>query len=157
MDLELIRHLRQVLRHFDREIHFQDIQSCCNGVSFAQCHTLLEIEKNVNISISELAKNMSLDKSTTSRTVDGLVNIGLVDRIIPKDNRRMATLSLTEQGKITCDNINFFNDNYIKGAIENFTDIEIKQFLFLFEKLTENLAKIREKINDYAKGDCSLY
>jgi DNA-binding MarR family transcriptional regulator len=153
MDLELIRHLRQVLRHFDREIHFQDIQSCCNGVSFAQCHTLLEIEKNVNISISELANNMSLDKSTTSRTVDGLVNIGLVDRIIPKDNRRMATISLTEQGRITCNNINLFNDKYINGAIENFTDTEIKQFVFLFEKLTKNLANMRNMVKSCKDSD----
>ncbi len=48
-----------------------------NGISLAQCHTLLEIEKSHEISISELANTLSLDKSTVSRTVDGLVNINM--------------------------------------------------------------------------------
>jgi len=149
MDIKSIRKLRQILRKFDREVHFQDIQSCCKGVSFAQCHTLLEIENNNEISVSELAKNLSLDKSTTSRTVDGLVNIGLVNRQIPKDNRRMATISLTEQGKQTCNNINFFNDKYISGALEDFSEIELQQFLILFEKLATNLEKMREIVNEF--------
>jgi DNA-binding MarR family transcriptional regulator len=148
MDIDSIRYIRQILRKFDREVHFQDIQSCCNGVSFAQCHTLLEIENNKEISVSELAKNLSLDKSTTSRTVDGLVNIGLIDRRIPKENRRTSTLSLTEQGKKTCDNINFFNDRYISGALENFNEEELKQFLSLFEKFTSNMEKMREKVDN---------
>ncbi len=153
MDNKFIRTLRQTLRKFDREMHFQDIQSCCNGVSFAQCHTLLEIENNNEISVTELAKNLSLDKSTTSRTIDGLVNIGLVDRTIPKDNRRMATISLTEQGQKTCDNINFFNDNYMKGALENFSELERKQFLDLFQRLADNMANMREKVNNCKESE----
>jgi DNA-binding MarR family transcriptional regulator len=148
MEINLIRNLRQTLRKFDREVHFQDLQSCCNGVSFAQCHTLLEIENSNEISISELAKNMSLDKSTTSRTVEGLVNIGLVDRRIPQDNRRTATISLTEQGKKTCDSINFFNDQYISGALEGFSKSDLAQFLLFFEKLANNMEKMRQKVNE---------
>ena len=157
MDIEFIRKLRKTLRTFDREVHFQDIKSCCNGVSFAQCHTLLEIENNQEISVTELANNLSLDKSTTSRTVDGLVNIGLVDRQIPKENRRMATLSLTQQGKKTCDDINFFNDKYISGALEEFSEEEMNIFLSLFDKLTANMAKMREKVTECkSDDDCCL-
>jgi DNA-binding MarR family transcriptional regulator len=142
MDISYIRKLRQILRAFDRELYFQNTQACCNGVSFAQCHTLLELEGNKDITVSELAKNLSLDKSTTSRTVEGLVNIGLVNRCIPKNNRRMATLSLTEQGTKACDNINQLNDSYVSEALEGFTDEEKIQFLRLFEKLTNNMAKV---------------
>jgi DNA-binding MarR family transcriptional regulator len=156
MELKRIRKFRQIIRHFDRELHFQHIKSCCNGISFAQCHTLLEIENNLGISVSELAKNLSLDKSTTSRTVDGLVNIGLVDRQIPKDNRRMATLSLTAQGLKTCENINFFNDKYVAAAIEGFTNDELNVFLGLFEKLSLNMAKVRKKVTDCNDKDCCL-
>jgi DNA-binding MarR family transcriptional regulator len=155
MELNIIRKFRQTLRKFDREVHFQDMQSCCNGVSFAQCHTLLEIENKKEISISELAKNLSLDKSTTSRTVDGLFNIGLINRVIPKDNRRMAILSLTEQGEKTCDSINFFNDKYISGALADFSEDELNQFIKLFGKLADNLEKMRGKVDELKEsGDC---
>ncbi len=99
MDQKYIQQFREIIRIFEREIFLQNTASCCNGVSLSQCHTLLEIEKNNKISVSELAQNMQLDKSTVSRTVDGLVKMDMVDRVIPDENRRKAILNLTEEGK----------------------------------------------------------
>jgi len=144
MDKIFIQNFRENIRIFDREMFFQNNASCCNGISLAQCHTLLEIEKNTEISISELAKNMSLDKSTVSRTVDGLVNISLVDRIIPKENRRKALLNLTKNGKQVCKTINYTNDTYIENVLKDFTANEREEFLRLFKKLTSNMADERQ-------------
>ena len=99
MKKEFIKQIRAVLRILDRELYLQNNASCCNGISLAQCHTLLEIEKEGELSVSELAKKLSLDKSTVSRTVDGLVNIQMVDRITPKENRRKALVNLTDSGQ----------------------------------------------------------
>jgi len=145
MDKKFIHQFRDIIRIFDRELFMQNNASCCNGISLAQCHTLLEIEKSKEISISELASSLSLDKSTVSRTVDGLVNINMVDRIIPDDNRRKAILNLTENGKQICTTINYSNDSYIKQVLDDFTDNEREEFLRLFRKLTCNMAVLREE------------
>lgn len=145
MNKNFIQKFRETIRVLDREMFYQNNASCCNGISLAQCHTLLEIEKNTEISISELANNLSLDKSTISRTVDGLVNISLVDRIIPKENRRKALLNLTESGEQVCKTINFTNDNYIENVLKDFTVDEQKEFLRLLKKLTLNMAGERQK------------
>ena len=144
MDQKYIHHFRDVIRIFDRELSVQNDASCCNGISVSQCHTLLEIEKNSEISVSELATKLSLDKSTVSRTVEGLVNISLVDRIIPKENRRMALISLTDSGKQVCSTINYSNDGYIKAVLKDFTREEQEKFLRLFEKLTKNMSEERK-------------
>ena len=144
MDKKFIHQLREIIRIFDRELFMQNNASCCNGISLAQCHTLLEIEKSKEISISELASSLSLDKSTVSRTVDGLVNINMVDRIIPDDNRRKAILNLTDNGKQICTTINYSNDSYIKQVLDDFTENEREEFLRLFRKLTCNMAVLRE-------------
>ena len=144
MDKKFIHQFREIIRIFDRELFMQNNASCCNGISLAQCHTLLEIEKSKEISISELASSLSLDKSTVSRTVDGLVNINMVDRIIPDDNRRKAILNLTDNGKQICTTINYSNDSYIKQVLDDFTENEREEFLRLFRKLTCNMAVIRE-------------
>ena len=144
MDKKFIHQFREIIRIFDRELFMQNNASCCNGISLAQCHTLLEIEKSNEISISELANSLSLDKSTVSRTVDGLVNINMVDRIIPDDNRRKAILNLTDNGKQICTTINYSNDSYIKQVLDDFTENEREEFLKLFRKLTCNMAVIRE-------------
>jgi len=144
MDKKFIHQFREIIRIFDRELFMQNNASCCNGISLAQCHTLLEIEKSNEISISELASSLSLDKSTVSRTVDGLVNINMVDRIIPDDNRRKAILNLTDNGKQICTTINYSNDSYIKQVLNDFTENEREEFLRLFRKLTCNMAVLRE-------------
>lgn len=144
MDQKYINHFRNVIRIFDRELSVQNETSCCNGISVSQCHTLLEIEKNSEISVSELATKLSLDKSTVSRTVEGLVNISLVDRIIPKENRRKALINLTDSGRQVCSTINYSNDSYIEAVLKDFTKAEREEFLSLFEKLTKNMSEERK-------------
>lgn len=143
MKKEYIQQFREILRVLDREMFFQNNSSCCNGISLAQCLTLLEIEKNSELSVSELAKNLSLDKSTVSRTVDGLVNIKMVNRIIPEENRRLALINLTESGKDVCANINFTNDSYVSEILNDFTDAEKVELLRLFSKMTGKMEAIR--------------
>jgi len=146
MDKKFVQHFREVIRIFDRELFLQNNASCCNGISVAQCHTLLEIEKNSEISISELANNLTLDKSTVSRTVDGLVNIQMVERVIPQDNRRKAILNLTENGQQICTTINYTHDSYIKKVLNDYTPGEREEFLRLFKKLTNNMVDIRQGV-----------
>lgn len=140
-----IHKFREILRVFDQELFLQNNASCCNGISLAQCITLLEIEKNSEISVSDLAKNLSLDKSTVSRTVDGLVNINMVNRVIPKENRRMALINLTGSGRQVCSSINYTNDSYIREVLNDFTDEEREEFLSLFKKLSSNMVAYRVK------------
>jgi len=145
MKKKYIQNFREILRIFDQELFLQNSASCCNGISLAQCHTLLEIEKNSEISVSDLAKNLSLDKSTVSRTVDGLVNISMVNRVIPKENRRLALINLTDSGKQVCSSINYSNDSYVREVLSDFTEEESEEFLRLFKKLSSNMAVYRAK------------
>ena len=146
MDKNYIRQFREVIRIFEREIYFQNNASCCGGISLAQCHTLLEIQKNGEISVSDLADHLSLDKSTVSRTVDGLVNAELVTRVIPRENRRKALLSLTESGENTCSSIHYNNDSYIRQVLGDFNEAERSEFLRLFKSLTFNMVSAREDV-----------
>jgi len=146
MEKDYIRQLRDTIRVFKREILFQNTASCCNGISLAQCHTLLEIEKKNEISVSELAENLSLDKSTVSRTIEGLVNIDMVDRIIPKENRRLALLTLTKNGEKVCNRINDNNDSFFEEVLKCFTQQEMNDLLRLFTKLTSGMVDSRAEI-----------
>jgi len=139
MKKKYIHKFREQLRIFDRELYLQNNASCCNGISLAQCHTLLEIEKSREVTVSELASNLTLDKSTVSRTVDGLVNINMVDRVIPNENRRKTLINLTDSGKQVCKTINYTNDEYVREVLKEFTSSEREEFLRLFSKLTSSM------------------
>ena len=145
MNESYIQEFRRVLRIVDQEMFLQNNASCCEGISLSQCLTLLEIERNREISVSDLAQKLSLDKSTVSRTVDGLVNIDLAKRIIPRENRRMALIHLTDSGKKVCSCINYYNDSYVNAILQDFTKEEQDQLLKLFSKLAANMKTFRAK------------
>jgi DNA-binding MarR family transcriptional regulator len=52
--------------------------------------------------MSELAEFTAVDRTTLTRTVDQLVETGLVGRTTPREDRRQVVLSLTEVGRDVC-------------------------------------------------------
>ncbi len=142
MDEKYLMEFRSEIRKLERSIFAQNKVSCCDGVTLTQCHTLLEIDEHTSMNISELSDNLVLDKSTISRTVEGLVNIGLVDRDIPKENRRTALVQLSDQGKKTCKQINKSNNVFYDCALKGFTSDEKTEFLKLLKKFVRNVESI---------------
>lgn len=138
-----VKEFRGLLRRFERVLYMQNSESCCNGVTLAQCHTLLEIENKGKESLTELSKKLGLDKSTISRTVDGLVNNGLVNRSIPAENRRMATLQLTESGEKVCQMINSYNDRYFDKVLAVLNEKETGEFLRMLTLVINRMIEIR--------------
>jgi len=143
INTKLIRKLRKNLRQFERELFFQNVSSCCNGVTLPQCHALLEIENNKEISVTELAEKLTLEKSTVSRTIDSLVRKGFIQREIPSNNRRITKLLLTTEGAKTCENINWNNDGFVSETLNCLNENEQTEFIRLFEKITGKLRQIR--------------
>jgi DNA-binding MarR family transcriptional regulator len=147
VDNQTIKNFRGLLRRFERELFMQNNESCCNGVTLAQCHTLLEIENKGKESLTELARTLGLDKSTISRTVDGLVNVGLVDRTIPAENRRMSNLQLTDAGKNICQTINTTNDKYFEDTLSVLNEHETAELIRLLDKVIGRMVELRS-MND---------
>ena len=145
IDNKSVKQFRELLRRFERELFMQKNDCCCNGITLAQCHTLLEIDSKEKESLTELSKTLGLDKSTVCRTVDGLVNIGLLDRTIPTENRRMSTIQLTELGKNVCNSINVENDHYFGELLTILSDSERSEFVKTLDKVVLRMKELRSK------------
>ena len=141
-DTKTVIEFREYLRHFERELQKKNTSQCCNGVSLAQCHTLLEISKHTELTLNKLSKELNLDKSTVSRTVEGLVNLGLITRTIPKENRRIVNLNLTIQGKEVCKTINSGNNFYYSQVLQILPEKELSSFLSSFELIVNQMIKL---------------
>ncbi|MFH1153106.1 MAG: MarR family transcriptional regulator [Pseudomonadota bacterium] len=110
-----IRQFRKTLRRFERNTQLKN-DTCCSGVTLAQCHVILEIEEAGRATVGELAVNLGLDKSTLSRTVESLVTHGYVERAPNSSDRRIMDLTLTSLGKAKADEINRQNDAYFMSV-----------------------------------------
>jgi DNA-binding MarR family transcriptional regulator len=136
-----VRRFRKAIRLFERLLSFDLKDTCgCGGVTLAQCHTLLELEELGQATVGELAGRMQLDKSTLSRTVEGVVSIGLVRRSARPGDRRVVALTLTDQGKQVCRQINASNDRLFGRVLEAVPAGEVAGILAGFDTLAGALA-----------------
>jgi len=100
MEVQKIRLLREKLRILEREsMGALDQEQACCGLTLSQCHTVMEIGTKGGMSLVDLASALGLDASTLSRTIQGLVLIGLVVREANEKDRRYVVISLSEQGR----------------------------------------------------------
>ena len=65
----------------------------------AQRRLLNAIKANEPATLNEVAEIVGRGAPSVSRSVDGLVRSGLVDRVQDPDNRRRLALTLTEAGR----------------------------------------------------------
>lgn len=148
-DINKVREFRVFLRHFEREIEAQNSSNCCYGVTLSQCHTLMELDKEGSVSLKDLAERLFLDKSTLSRIIEGLVNLGLVDRETPKSNRRSIIIKLTKQGVSVCNKINTDNNVYFQKVLRSLNKEQFQIFLDSFKIV---VSKMIEENNSKPKS-----
>jgi len=144
MDISVVRKFRENIRHIERELNTQINATCCEGVTLAQCHTLLELYSHKTINLNKLSEKLYLDKSTVSRTVDSLVKNGTANRVIPEENRRKITISLTEKGNGICQQINRDSDAYFDAIIGSIPARDLPVFLRSFETMVKKMIEINQ-------------
>ena len=78
---------------------------------------------------NELAELLILDKSTMSRTINNLVEDGLVVRELHPEDRRYITIKLTEAGKSVFKDIEEGMSKYYKDVFNSIPESNRKQVI----------------------------
>lgn len=116
MKAESPRAVRSSLRRLERALAGAlDLDAVCCGVTMAQVHVLLAVEELGKTRVTALAGELGLDKSTLSRTIEGLVRAGIVERRAVPGDRRSLNLSLTALGRRAAADINRQGDREIRA------------------------------------------
>lgn len=151
-----IRVFRKFVRQIEREIdkQFKGEATCC-GVTPVQCHTLLEVEILGKTNLVNLADILGLDKSTVSRTVDGLIKAGQLNRQVDESNRRNSIITLTGSGKQTCSQINDICDSYYEKIIASIPEEKLETVSESINILTDILFKVRNENNNCKNLNCN--
>jgi MarR family transcriptional regulator, 2-MHQ and catechol-resistance regulon repressor len=91
--------LRRSLSELIRVYGFRDRDRiCCHDISVTQSHALDALVQGGPLTLNELAAELYLDKSTTSRVVDGLEKKGYAARLDNPASRRSILVDATEDG-----------------------------------------------------------
>ncbi|HOX48446.1 MAG TPA: MarR family transcriptional regulator [Spirochaetales bacterium] len=93
----LRRDLRRIERALERGLRGRTQAGCC-GIGKAQCHALLALRSGGK-PLSALAKELSVEASTLTRTLDGLEGAGLVRRHGSGEDRRRLLVEASAAGR----------------------------------------------------------
>jgi putative acetyltransferase len=115
---QIRQHSRQLVRELDIvKGVYQD-----TGFTFSQCHALFELSIHPSLSLMELADNLLIDKSNTSRTIKKLVELGLVKVEKATTDNRRKLFSLTSSGEKALRSTTRLADQQVENAIQHLSE-----------------------------------
>lgn len=123
---------------------------CCFDVSVSQCYALEGIVRLGGPSLNELAAELYLDKSTTSRVVDGLERKGYAIRGPQPADRRSLRIEATAAGRELLSRIQDSILSEEKAMLADF-DPEVRRALPV---LIRRLARAAAARVDTSGGTC---
>jgi len=103
------------------------------GFTAPQLGVIFHLHMMPSITLQALSEHMSLTKSTVSGIVDRLEKQGVVTREIPKDNRRIVELSITEEFKKNNDICSIkkkFVSDLLSDSLKNTNPEEVEKIIY---------------------------
>lgn len=141
-ELVKVSQLRESIRLMERELGvLEECNKDCGGISMTQCHALVEIGRAKSISLIALSELLNLDNSTMSRTVNNLVNNGLVERELDKKDRRYVTIKLSESGIKLFASIESNRNSFYLKVLQSIPSDKQEQVLISMQILLEAISE----------------
>lgn len=146
--MDFMKDLRENLRYLVQKMGLlEESESQCCGVTLTQCHAIGEIGRGGALSLNELADRLGLDKSTMSRTLNQLVELGYADRTADANDRRYVTISLTDEGASQFDKIESFSERVHKSVMHHVPEDQREQVVESLQILVQAFEKAMKEQN----------
>lgn len=149
MDREDLLELRTIVQRFIRLFGLleQNKTPCGFELSLSQVFALQELEGK-SLTISELAEQLWLERSTVSRLVDSLVKGGFVNRQLNEANRREVLVSLTDKGNQALLTVREQSIQLYQSIMNQVEGKDQAMILEGFKHFTRALSKVRGESNE---------
>jgi DNA-binding MarR family transcriptional regulator len=109
------------------------------GLSLAEWRALTVINRLGGCLMSELAEFTTVDRTTLTRTVDGLVSRGLTHRIASAQDRRQVRVELTVQGRKCFDYAVEALKAHNRQALGGLSETDLRQLRALLQRILKNI------------------
>ena len=111
------------------------------GLTIAHWRALSTVNRLDGCLMSELAEFTTVDRTTLTRTVDQLVEMGLVEREATAADRRLVRVALTPTGRsVFAKAVDGLLDHN-RRALAGFTPEELRTLRALLQRLLRNLVR----------------
>ncbi|NOY07644.1 MAG: MarR family transcriptional regulator [Spirochaetes bacterium] len=121
-----------------KQYHLDEINPAQGRILFVLWHS-------DGISIRELAKKTSLEKSTLTSMLDRLEKAGYLRRVPSKRDRRIILIELTEKDRVLRDAYAKVSGEMTELFYDGFTTAEIDEFEEYLRRILDNLTAFKTK------------
>jgi DNA-binding MarR family transcriptional regulator len=136
------REIFEILMALAREIRCcSRDEAICGGVTFHQFVILDAVAKNKGLDLADLHKILSVEKSTTTRLVNPLLQKGLLKRDKAEHDSRAAKLTLTEEGMETHRRVWMCLGGFFENITRNIPEDRQEKVLEAVKVFTEAMRK----------------
>lgn len=145
------RELYDALQDLLRVYQFRDRDRiCCHDLSLTQCYALDVLRRRRAVSVNDLAADLYLDKSTTSRVVQALERKRFTQRRRDPDDKRVVEIQLTRAGRDVHERI---REGIIEQERELLSDFD-SDTRRAMTTLVRRLAQAAGACVDTSRGSC---
>jgi DNA-binding MarR family transcriptional regulator len=123
-DLDLIDDVRAASRLMVRELGFMEATVAATDYPPSAVHTILEIGIRGPMTSGQLAGFLHLEKSSVSRLVRKLIEIGELREMSDAADARIKPLALTAKGQRTLAALHEFGRRQVSGALSRLSESE---------------------------------
>jgi MarR family transcriptional regulator, 2-MHQ and catechol-resistance regulon repressor len=128
--------LHRVVSDLVRMFQFRDRDRiCCHDVSVTQCYALEALAARGELTLNQLAAELYLDKSTTSRVVDALVSKGYAERRPHPLDGRALQLVVTRSGRRLYEKIDDELLAEVRGVVAGFSPAVRQSMAAMLQRL----------------------
>ena len=136
------REIFEIIMSLSREIRCcSRDEAICRDITFHQFIILDAVAKKKGLDLADLHKILSVEKSTTTRLVNPLLQKGLLKRDKAEHDSRAAKLTLTEEGMETHRKVWMCLGGFFKNITRNIPEDRQEEVLEAVKVFTEAMRK----------------
>jgi len=127
--------LSELTREFQKQLLSGDLKE----YTLRQLYYIELINKNKDISISEISRILEVKKSTVSVAINQLIDMGIVVKTRSKNDKRFYFLQLTSKGENIINKHMEIHKDTIKKILEILNAEEVDNFIKIINKITASV------------------
>ena len=143
-DLELIvENILDALPIFRRSFRSIDFDRVAEGLSHPHIMVMRMLEDHERLSVSAIGDKQFISRPQMTHIVDKLVSLGMVERTIDEDDRRVINVVLTDTGRKIMRQCDAIIRNSVRQSLSALDDKDIEEMSAALSKLAEIGSKLK--------------
>ena len=114
------------------------------GLNQSQVAALIHLDRVEELSQTELADRLGMQKAAAGTLIDGLEGKGLVERTRGREDRRLQLVSITDAGRRVVGEVDRMGEALGTGLRQGISREERAQLVSILERLRENLTRMEK-------------